>query len=256
MKNRYLYFQQLAWTGVILVRPEEFIRDNHNNKVDFAILDNLYLLRNYGPQSARELTSALQRHCSCDNGHVFTRSTRSKPECPDCHREARLLLPEKNSAERTVRNHLDKLKLDGAIKKTTRTPTGKSGRAPEVYYLSDDFMAKLELYLNMKKMKLGCLVDAYIAPNWLGIWETNFGELEIAEGPSGYIGKYPNGTIEGNTEADTFIGTWHEGANSGDFEFTMFEGGQSFWGDRYDGAHRRLRGWSGKMVGHEKCSHK
>jgi len=200
------------------------------------------------------LTSALRHQYSCDNGHVFTLSTRSKQECPDCHREARLLLPKKDSAERTVRNHLDKLKLEGAIKKTTRASTGKSGRAPEVYCLSDDFMAQLELHLIMKKMKLGYLVDAYIAPNWVGIWETNFGKLEIVEGPSGCIGKYPNGTIEGKTEADTFIGTWHEETNSGDFEFTMFDGGQSFWGDRYDGAHRRLKGWSGKMVGDEKCS--
>jgi hypothetical protein len=91
----------------------------------------------------------------------------------------------------------------------------------------------------------------YIAPNWIGVWETDFGELEIVlettnENPR-YFGRYSNGTIEGRTEADTLIGTWYEGANSGDFEFTMFAGGHSFWGDRYDGGHRK--GWNGRMIG-------
>ena len=95
------------------------------------------------------------------------------------------------------------------------------------------------------------LVSAYIAPNWIGIWETDFGELEIVletanENPR-YFGRYSNGTIEGRTEADTLIGTWYEGTNSGDFEFTMFAGGHSFWGDRYDGGHRK--GWNGRMIG-------
>ena len=89
---------------------------------------------------------------------------------------------------------------------------------------------------------------AYIAPNWIGIWETDFGKLEIVletanENPM-HIGRYSNGTIEGRAEADTLIGTWHEGANSGDFKFTMFAGGHSFWGDRYDGPHRKA--WNGR----------
>lgn len=96
------------------------------------------------------------------------------------------------------------------------------------------------------------LIRAYIAPNWVGIWDTDFGKLEIVNEHPRYIGRYPNGTIDGKTEADTLFGTWHEGENSGDFKFTMFAGGHSYWGDRYDGAHRRLKGWNGRMIEHEK----
>jgi hypothetical protein len=96
------------------------------------------------------------------------------------------------------------------------------------------------------------ILTAYLAPNWVGTWDTDFGKLEIINEHPRYIGRYSDGTIEGRTEADTLIGTWHEGANSGDFQFTMFAGGHSFWGDRYDGAHRRLKCWNGRMIGHEK----
>ncbi|MCX6677404.1 MAG: hypothetical protein NTU95_05605 [Methanothrix sp.] len=129
-----------------------------------------------------------------------------------------------------------------------------SGRIPKLRRLTDK---GAEEYASDTNSAIA-LLCAYLTPNWVGTWETDFGKLEIMpeienEHPK-YIGRYPNGTIEGKTETDTLIGTWHEETNSGDFEFTMFGGGQSFWGDRYDGAHRRLRGWSGKMVGHEKCS--
>jgi hypothetical protein len=164
LKKRLIYFQQLSVKGVILVRPEDFIREKHNNKVDFAILDHLYLLRNHDPRSARELTSALRHQYSCDNGHTFTLSAISERVCPKCHREASLLLAKQDSAERTVRNHLDKLKLDGDIQKTTRDPTGQSGRSPDVYHLSDDFTTQLDFYLNVKELKLGVQLDAIIAP--------------------------------------------------------------------------------------------
>jgi predicted RNase H-like HicB family nuclease len=85
------------------------------------------------------LTSALRHQYSCDNGHTFV-------------------------LERTVRNHLDKLKLEGAIQKTMRAPTGKPGRAPEVYHLSDDFKTKLDAYLNVKEMILGVQLTARLVP--------------------------------------------------------------------------------------------
>ncbi|OPX73958.1 MAG: hypothetical protein A4E48_02352 [Methanosaeta sp. PtaU1.Bin060] len=141
--------------------------------------------------------------------------------------------------------------MKGALQKTTRDPTGKSGRAPDAYHLSDDFTSQLDSYLKTKEMKIGYLIDTYIAPNWAGVWKTTFGQLEIVEEGIRYVGTYPGGTIEGKmseTEIDTLVGTWHEGAASGDFEFTMHYGGNSFWGDRYGGDHGRVRSWNGELA--------
>lgn len=94
----------------------------------------------------------------------------------------------------------------------------------------------------------GYSLDMCIVPNWAGIWETNIGRLEIVDEQLSYIGTYPGGTIEGRAEGDTFVGTWHEGSKSGDFELTAYTGGRSFWGDRYDHRHHRLCGWNGQLL--------
>jgi len=122
------------------------------------------------------------------------------------------------------------------------------GPIPQLHRLTDMGIMEFASDIN----QCGYSIDIYIAPNWAGIWETNIGRLEIVDEivdeQLRYIGTYPNGTIEGKAEGDMFAGTWHEGSNSGDFEFTAYAGGRSFWGDRYDHMFHRLCGWNGKLL--------
>ena len=92
-----------------------------------------------------------------------------------------------------------------------------------------------------------CEARAHIALRWAGIWDTDFGLLEIKDGyPT--TGKYPGGRIEGNAISDTLKGTWYEGAKSGSFEFKRGDGRNSFSGKRFGNINQRLGEWNGTLL--------
>jgi hypothetical protein len=149
-----------------LVRPEDFIKENCENDLDYAILNDFYTMRNSDPFSASEMTHRLLNHHMCkDCMCLFLLKT--KMSCPECNSKNVLLLlaPESDVAERTVRNHLKRLHDKRDLKKTLKDPTGGRGRAPDVYSLSDSFKTRLEDYLNEKDMKLGYGMDMIVRCN-------------------------------------------------------------------------------------------
>jgi uncharacterized Zn finger protein (UPF0148 family) len=149
-----------------LVKPEDFIKENCESNLDCAILNHFYIMRNGGPYSAREITSALQHYYSCNNKHLFTLSPTYNIFCPICHEETYFLLNQKKDhAERTVRNRLSKLHFRDYLQETKRDATGKRGRSPKVYHLSNTFKARLENYLNKKELTLGSALRTAIRCN-------------------------------------------------------------------------------------------
>ncbi|HUM81690.1 MAG TPA: hypothetical protein PLQ38_07915 [Methanothrix sp.] len=129
-------FQQISGDGGSMVSVNDFISKNYVDSIDSAILNFLHASRNREPLSARELTQILKSSLSFDS--------------------------KKESAERTMRNHLSKLRLSGDLHMDIREPTGERGRAPEVYHVSDVFKAKVEEYLNVKEIEIVVGIKAAI----------------------------------------------------------------------------------------------
>lgn len=149
-----------------MVKPEDFIKQKCDNDIDRAILDMLYVFRNSNPFSPREITSMFQNYYFCKNRHVFSIPKDARQTCRECNEKAYRLLNENHDhAERTIRNHLSNLHLQGSLKKEIRESTGDRGRAPEVYHLSDTLKEAVENYLNIKEMKLGLQSSAIIRCN-------------------------------------------------------------------------------------------
>jgi hypothetical protein len=168
LKKLYISFSTNIGRGGILVRPEGFIKENYNNDVERAILNDLYIMRNCDPFSVSEITQRLLNRYICkDCLCLFKSLLKTELSCPGCHSKNTLLLlaPKSDVAERTMRNHLKRLNDKGDLEKTSKTPTGERGRAPDVYSLSESFKTRLEDYLNRKEMKLGLLMNATIRCN-------------------------------------------------------------------------------------------
>lgn len=143
-----------------MVRAEDYIRKRFSNPVDFAIVDQLYLLRCSKPLSARELTSMLKRFYVCDNGHV---SPEGGGRCSECGQRTKPLLhADQMYAERTVRKHLSHLKSSGVIQERVREASGCKGRPPAVYNLSEGFLKTLEDYLDVKEMRMSIMVGGLV----------------------------------------------------------------------------------------------
>ncbi len=88
---------------------------------------------------------------------------------------------------------------------------------------------------------------AHVALIWKGIWDTDFGRLEI-KGGNPTIGKYTTGKIEGKAISDTLIGKWFEGTKSGSFEFKMDTSRRSFSGIRCSYINQQRSEWNGTLL--------
>lgn len=80
---------------------------------------------------------------------------------------------------------------------------------------------------------------------WTGVWNTNWGSMELTQSDGIVTGTYEHdqGEIEGTVQGNKLIGTWSEYPSyappddAGEFEFIMSPDGDSFLGRwRYDSA--------------------
>jgi hypothetical protein len=90
--------------------------------------------------------------------------------------------------------------------------------------------------------------------NWTGIWDTDWGEMELFQSEGVVSGNYSydTGQILGTVSGEKLIGTWSEDPSfappddAGDFEFTMSEDCGSFSGNWRYGSSGEWEGtWSG-----------
>lgn len=123
-----------------MVKPRDLIDARYPDPIDRAILYELYLLRRSYTVSAREMTKMLL-------GRVAVLEGKHKKN---------------DSAERTIRNHLSNLESRGSILKTLRDPTGKRGRIPEVFRLSDQFQMEIESFLRTKDIQYGLVARIFL----------------------------------------------------------------------------------------------
>lgn len=69
-------------------------------------------------------------------------------------------------------------------------------------------------------------------PSWTGVWDTTYGNMELTQSNGNVTGTYDfaQGSIQGTVQGNKLIGTWIEGEDSGEFEFTLSTDGDSFSG--------------------------
>lgn len=85
---------------------------------------------------------------------------------------------------------------------------------------------------------------------WTGVWETTYGDMQLSQSDGSVTGTYEvdQGSIEGTVQGNKLIGTWSEGEDAGEFEFTLSPDGNSFIGRWRDDSSGDWTEWTGTRV--------
>jgi hypothetical protein len=92
--------------------------------------------------------------------------------------------------------------------------------------------------------------------DWTGIWETNYGRVELSQTNNAVIGVYilKQGRINGRASDDKLVGEWSEAPSyappndAGEFEIQMDQSGKSFKGKWWKLGSVKEHEWSGRKV--------
>jgi len=94
-------------------------------------------------------------------------------------------------------------------------------------------------------------------PTWTGVWDTNWGRMELTQSDGSVSGTYEHdqGNIQGTVQGNKVVGTWSEYPSyappddAGDFEFTMSPDGNSFLGRWRYGSSGDWAEWTATRAG-------
>ncbi len=92
--------------------------------------------------------------------------------------------------------------------------------------------------------------------DWTGIWETNYGEVELQQTNNTVSGVYvlKQGRINGRASDDKLAGEWSEAPSyappndAGEFEIQMDQSGRSFKGKWWKLGSTKEHEWSGRKI--------
>jgi len=92
--------------------------------------------------------------------------------------------------------------------------------------------------------------------DWTGIWETNYGKVELHQTNNRVTGVYPlkQGRINGRASDGKLAGEWAEAPSyappkdAGEFEIQMDQSGESFKGSWWKLGSAKEHEWHGKKA--------